>query len=40
MVKTDDPGASHLEKWTEITQLPEWEEEYYLVYTARNMANG
>ena len=35
MVKTDDPGASHLEKWTEITLLPEWEEEYYLVYTAK-----
>ncbi len=23
------------EKWTEITLLPEWEEEYYLVYTAK-----
>lgn len=23
------------EKWTEITILPEWEEEYYNVYTAR-----
>lgn len=23
------------DKWTEITLLPEWEEEYYLVYTAK-----
>lgn len=23
------------EKWTEITVLPEWEEEFYLVYTAK-----
>lgn len=23
------------EKWTEITLLPEWEEKYYLVYTAK-----
>lgn len=23
------------DKWTEITPLPEWEEEYYLVYTAK-----
>ena len=27
------PSAT--EKWTEITLLPEWEEEYYLVYTAK-----
>ena len=26
---------SATEKWTEITILPEWEEEYYNVYTAR-----
>ncbi len=24
-----------VEKWTEITVLPEWEEEFYLVYTAK-----
>ena len=35
MVKTDDCGASPMEKWTEITLLPEWEEEYYLDYTAK-----
>lgn len=35
MAKTDDPGAVPVEKWTEITLLPEWEEEYYLVYTAK-----
>lgn len=35
MAKTDDPGAAPVEKWTEITLLPEWEEEYYLVYTAK-----
>lgn len=28
---SDNPN----EKWTEITLLPEWEEEYYHVYTAR-----
>lgn len=35
MAKTDDHGAMPVEKWTEITLLPEWEEEYYLVYTAK-----
>ena len=27
-------------KWTEIEHLPEWDEEFYHVYTAKNMANG
>ena len=30
---SDTPATN--EKWTEITILPEWEEEYYNVYTAR-----
>ena len=35
MSKNIDPPAPNTEKWTEITLLPEWEEEYYLVYTAK-----
>ena len=35
MAKTDIPAEAPMEKWTEITLLPEWEEEYYLVYTAK-----
>lgn len=35
MAKTDGSGGAPVEKWTEITLLPEWEEEYYLVYTAK-----
>lgn len=27
-------------KWTEIEHLPEWDEDFYEVYTAKNMANG
>ena len=25
------------ERWTEIEHLPEWDEEFYLVYTARKL---
>ena len=32
---TEYTKPSAAEKWTEITLLPEWEEEYYLVYTAK-----
>lgn len=32
---TEHTKPSAAEKWTEITLLPEWEEEYYLVYTAK-----
>lgn len=37
MSDTTDPALnpSHTDKWSEITLLPEWEEEYYLVYTAK-----
>ena len=35
MSKNIEPPAPNTEKWTEITLLPEWEEEYYLVYTAK-----
>ncbi|MBD5266799.1 MAG: protein kinase [Bacteroides sp.] len=34
MANNETPSAP-LEKWTEITLLPEWEEEFYLVYTAK-----
>ena len=27
-------------KWTEIEHLPEWDEEFYDVYTAKNMQFG
>lgn len=32
---TADTSCPQQEKWTEITLLPEWEEKYYLVYTAK-----
>lgn len=35
MSKIQDTAPSTTEKWTEITLLPEWEEEYYHVYTAK-----
>lgn len=35
MAKTEQTDSTRPEKWTEITLLPEWEEEYYLVYTAK-----
>lgn len=34
MANNETPSAAP-EKWTEITLLPEWEEEFYLVYTAK-----
>lgn len=34
MANNEAPCAAP-EKWTEITLLPEWEEEFYLVYTAK-----
>lgn len=34
MANKETPSAAP-EKWTEITLLPEWEEEFYLVYTAK-----
>ncbi|MCM1092909.1 MAG: protein kinase [Lachnospiraceae bacterium] len=34
MANNEAPSAAP-EKWTEITLLPEWEEEFYLVYTAK-----
>ncbi len=34
MANNETPFATP-EKWTEITLLPEWEEEFYLVYTAK-----
>ncbi len=35
MSKNDEHQVAPAEKWSEITLLPEWEEEYYLVYTAK-----
>ena len=35
MGKTDEKVAATGDKWSEITLLPEWEEPYYLVYTAK-----
>lgn len=35
MTKNEAAPQPSSEKWTEITLLPEWEEEYYLVYTAK-----
>ena len=35
MTKNEAAPQPSAEKWTEITLLPEWEEEYYLVYTAK-----
>ena len=40
MTKNEAAPQPSAEKWTEITLLPEWEEEYYLVYTAKNTENG
>ncbi len=34
MANNESPSAVP-EKWTEITLLPEWEEDFYLVYTAK-----
>lgn len=33
--ETADKAGSTAEKWTEIEHLPEWDEEYYDVYTAK-----
>lgn len=35
MANDQTPKTQPTEKWTEIELLPEWEEEYYNVYTAR-----
>lgn len=35
MAPDQTPKPQSTEKWTEIELLPEWEEEYYNVYTAR-----
>ncbi len=35
MSETPPPAASAEQKWTEIEHLPEWDEEFYHVYTAK-----
>lgn len=35
VMDNNETSPSSAEKWTEITLLPEWEEEFYLVYTAK-----
>ena len=39
MTESVQPPASGPQqgKWTEITHLPEWEEEFYDVYTAKKV---
>ena len=27
-------------RWTEIEHLPEWDEKYYHIYTAKNLESG
>ena len=35
MATDQTPKTPTTDKWTEIELLPEWEEEYYHVYTAQ-----
>lgn len=37
---THTPHNAASEKWTEIELLPDWDEEFYDIYTAKNMVNG
>lgn len=37
---SNPPVYGSTEKWTEIEHLPEWDEEFYHVYTAKKFEIG